>query len=217
MRRVLLPALLLALAGCAGRPAPRPDVEVTAAPDGDARWVCFVRRTPVPGDRPATVSCSAGRIDALWHSSDRTVVAVRWIPDGGLLRCTFPDGRHAAWSSGATLQDGWIDYMLYETEDVRVRTRVPRGCPLQPVLRLHVEVAPELLPARVVLPGGRTLALSAPSSTVDLPLPQAAPRRLAAGELSLAIEGASGARRTFLVVIDPDGTPAALSGYVANW
>jgi hypothetical protein len=105
-----------------------------------------------------------------------------------------------------------VTYVFLEAEGVRVSAALPRACLLLPALPLRMRIAPHLLPARLVLPGGAEIPVGE-EGEVTLSLPRDEQGVLRRADLPLSLV-TSRSEMGFLIGIDDDGTPAAISGYV---
>jgi len=181
---------------------------VDAAPVASGRGVrVYFRRTqPGTADALPRLKAEAGALHEIVYSPDTLGVSVLWTNPAGTLRCEFPYGGTGVFASGASVPGGFVEYVYVEVDGARVTGRVPRGCPLLPEVELRVE--PE--DARVE-PGGEGIV----TSTGFIP-PSDERGTLREGVYRLVLVTPRG-RFPFLLAIDADGIPSALSGYVQNW
>lgn len=203
--------LLLILASCTG--IPRADADVSAAPVAHGLRVRFHRAGGADPDRPPELRAEGGALAEVVVSPDLRAISALWREPAGTLSCRFPYDGVAARDAGERADPGTVSYVFLDEDGVRVRADLPRGCLLLPALPLRLEVPEKLAPARLVLPDGRPLARDGDAWL----LPLTADERgvLARGDMTITVETANGPIE-FLVGIDDDGTPAALSGYVAT-
>jgi hypothetical protein len=110
------------------------------------------------------------------------------------------------------VEPGQVRYVFLEEAGARVTADLPRGCLLLPRLPLRVRLDADRLPARLVQPGGAVVPLGE-ETEVLLSLPRDERGALREGDAALALVTARGTLG-FLIGIDADGTPAAVSGYV---
>ena len=197
----------LALCACA---TPVPVSARAVAEDGDLR-VLFRRLESGATDRLPEIRADGGRLEEIVFSADRLSVSALWREPRGRVAVRFPfGGRGEIRAQGAT-DPRRIEYVFLEEERIRVTARLAVACPLRPRLVLYVAVdeaatlrgpqwSPNTLP-----PGG---------GTTSLVLPRDADGVLRAADVELAVELSGGARYSFLVGVDPDGTPSAVTGYV---
>lgn len=189
-------ALLPILAACAG---PRgADAEVSAASGPDGVRVRFRRLGGADPDRPPSLRAEGGTLDEIVFSPDLRAVSARWREPRGSLECRFPYDGVAVFEAGGPVDPATVEYVLLEAPHVRVTAALPRGCLLLPALPLRVEPR-ERLP---------------PDGAATAPLPRDRHGVLREGDHPLALE-TTGGLVEFVVGIDADGTPAAVSGYVA--
>ncbi len=214
-----LPCLLAAFlpAACALSPEHGPRVEVSAAPCEGGLLVRFRRTEPGVIENLARFEASAGSLEETLHSADRLTAAVRWRGPKGTLRCSFAYGGVGIWDAGAAADSASLEYVFLERPWARVTSKVPRGCAIVAGLALILEVEEAHLPARLELPDGTSLDVTARPQSLRLDLLQSPPGVLAAGEWRLLLRGAGGAEALFVVGVDPDGAPAAVTGYLRNW
>jgi hypothetical protein len=184
-------AWLLLLAACATGAAR--DAEVSAAPAEGGVRVRFRRLTGPDPDRPPELRADGGTLEEVVFSPDLKAVSALWRAPRGRLTCRFPYDGVAAFEAGGPVDPATVEYVLLESGGVRVTASLPRGCLLLPAL---------------------TLRLDPEAREVTLPLPRDSPGALRQGDFPVTVETASGPVE-FLVGIDADGTPAAVSGYVA--
>jgi hypothetical protein len=215
---MLLPrvALLALLAGCAtGREGP--PVAVSAARAEDGLRVRF-RRLSGQGsaEHAGRLTCDAGFLEQIVHSPDRLTLSVLWREPAGTLRCAFPYGGVGRFSVGAPMEEGVVEYVFLAREGIEVTAQVPAGCLMQPSLPLHIQLTPDHLPASLSMPGGRSMALEREETDCRLALPLD-DGALVDGDVELVVQTADGERHAFLVGVDPDGTPSAVTGFVRNW
>ena len=210
--------LLFFLAGCATGPENGPPVAVTAARDADGIRVQF-RRLGGQGsaEHVARLDADGGVLDQVLHSPDRRTVSVLWRAPVGALQCSFPYGGVGRFRAGTYVDSHAVEYVFFQGEGVEVTAQVPAGCPMQPFLSLHMRLAPDRVPGSLRMPGGRTVVLEREETDCQLALPRDRDGVLAGGDLELSLQTADGDRHRFLVGIDPDGTPSAVSGFVRNW
>jgi hypothetical protein len=205
------PALLLVLAACTGtRPA---DAEISAAPAADGVRVRFRRLGGADPDRPPELRAERGTLAEVVVSPDLRAISAVWRDPAGTLSCRFPYAGVAVYDAGAPRDAATIGYVLLDEAGVRVTADLPRGCLLLPALPLRLHIPEELGPARLALPDGRSL----PRVGDAFLLPLTADERgvLRRGDMAATVETARGPME-FLVGIDDDGTPSAVSGYLAS-
>jgi hypothetical protein len=210
--------LLVLLAGCVTGPGRGPPVRVTAARDADGIRVQF-RRLGGQGsvENTARLDADGGRIDEVVHSPDRLTVSVLWRAPVGTLQCSFPYGGVGRFRAETSVDSRAVEYVFLSAEGVEVVSQVPAGCTMQPFLLLHIQVAPDHLPGSLHVPGGPTVALEREETSFRLALPRDGTGGLVEGDLELVLRTANGDQRLFLVGIDADGTPSAITGFVRNW
>lgn len=196
---------LLVLASCATSAAR--DAEVSAAPAPGGLRVRFRRLKGESPDRPPELRADGGVLDEIVFSPDLKAVSALWRQPRGKLSCRFPYDGVAVFEVGRPVEPGTVEYVFLESEGARVTAALPRGCLLLPALTLRLEP-----PARLLLPDGTVLPVGA-GGEATLLLPRDIRGVLRQGDIALTVEIASG-QVEFLVGIDADGTPAAISGYV---
>jgi hypothetical protein len=208
--------LFALLGACVGTPEPEREVLVRAAAEGDALRVWF--RYPYPNDteRRARLRADGGRLAQVTHSPDLRTVSALWLERSGELVCRFPRGAEARLGAGETGDTAVVEYVFLAQADARVSAEVARACTMTPRLILRIFVAPDDLPARLVLPDGGEVALTDPVSIHVLELERSPAGVLREGDVMLRLRTAAGTH-PFLVGVDPDGTPTATSGYVQKW
>jgi len=217
--RALLLTALVALAACASTPGDFPDVETRAVAESGGLRVWFRCLEPPDGPRAAVLEAAGGRVREVVRSADRGTLSALWLgyaPDD-VLACRFPNGAAARVGPDHPADAHDVDYTFVKREWGNVTARVPRGCPMKPILILRVFVEPGGLPGALRFPDGRTERLVDPVSVHVLALPRDRDGRLAAGEQELELRAADGRTAPFLVGVDRDGTPVATSGWVRNW
>jgi len=205
-------ALCLLLGACVS-PAQAPTVRVTAAREPEGIRVRFRRLRAGAADVLARLEADGGSIDEVLHSPDHRTVSCLWRDPRGEIRCAFPFGGVGEFRAGDAPDPGRLDYVLLAGDDVLVTMQLPRGCPMRPRLTLRVE---GVRTARLRLPGGRVVPVAG-GGEATWTLPTDDRGVLVGADHELRLETADGAARTILIGIDPDGTPAALSGYLKNW
>ncbi len=210
--------LLSLLAGCATGREGGPPVAVSAARAADGLRVRF-RRLGGQGtaEHAARLDADGGRLDQIRHSPDRLTVSVLWREPAGTLECAFPYGGVGRFRADTSIDDRAIEYVFLEGDGVAVTAQVPAGCPMQPFLPLDIRLAPEHLPGRLQMPGGRTVALEGEKTSCRAALPHDDDGGLRGDDLEFVLHTAAGTPHRFLVGIDPDGTPSAITGFVRNW
>ena len=206
------------LVGCATGRESGPPVEVSAAPAADGLRIRF-RRLGGQGSagHVAQLEADGGQLDQVLHSPDRLTVSVRWRKPTGTLRCAFPYGGRGRFRAGTHVDTRVVEYVFLKREGIEVTAHVPAACLVQPFLPLHARLASDHLPGSMRLPDGRTVALEHEETSCRLVLPRDDDGVLAAGDLELVLRAANGDQHRFLVTIDPDGTPSAVTGFVRNW
>jgi len=213
LRRVRTALLLLALAAACATPR-GDDIAVSAAPAPGGVRVCFRRLKGGSGGRRPELAADAGSLTEIAISPDLLAASALWTGAEGALNCRFPYGGTATYRSGEPTDDTRSLYVLLAADGMRVTAEVPRACPVLPALALTVTVDERLLPVRLHAPGGGVVILDTATATVPLPLPRDRDGVLAGGDHVLRIETAAGDVHELLVTVDPDGTPAATTGYV---
>jgi hypothetical protein len=199
-------AFLLILAACTG--ARRADAEISAAPADGGLRVRFRRLGGADPDKPPVLRADGGVLDEIVCSPDLKAVSARWRDPKGTLSCRFPYDGVAVFEEGRPAEPGTVAYVFLDSPGARVTAELPRGCLLLPALPLRLDP-----PARLLLPNGTPLPVSEIGEATLL-LPRDDRGVLRQGDFPLVLETARG-RFEFLVGIDADGTPAAVSGYVA--
>jgi len=207
-----MPALLLALAAaCAAPRGPSPEVSAAPAPGG--LRVRFRRLEGADPDRPPELRADGGELSEIVVSPDLKAVSAFWKNPAGKLSCRFPYDGAATCDAGAGADAATVAYVFLDAEGVRVTADLPRACLLLPALPLRLHVPEALEPARLVLPDGRFLPRD--GDAVLLPLTTDERGVLHRGDIPVTVETSNGPIE-FLVGIDDDGTPAAISGYLAS-
>ena len=197
----------LALCACA---TPVPVSTGAVAEDGDHR-VLFRRLAFSATDKLPEIRADGGRLEEIVFSADRLSVSALWREPRGRVAVRFPFGGRGEIRAQAATDPRRVEYVFLDDERIRVSARLASACPLRPRLALDVAVdeaatlkgprwSPNTLP-----PGG---------GTTSLVLPRDADGVLLAADVELAVELSSGARYSFLVGVDPDGTPSAVTGFV---
>jgi hypothetical protein len=190
---------------------------VSAAETPAGLWVRFRVPTGGTSELLPRVEATGGSVAEVVISPDRRTVAALWRDPAGVLRCRYPSGAVGQWWAGDRPARGAVDYVFFEDGTVSVTGSLPRGCTMLPAIELRIAIAAPHLPGTVQLPGGVIVPLRRSPAIVRLVLPRTSRGRLEQGDLHVAVETAGGERRDLLVAVDPDGTPAATSGYAANW
>lgn len=210
--------LLLFLAGCATGPEKGPPVAVTAARAEDGIRVQF-RRLGGQGsaEHVARLVAEGGSVEQILHSPDRLTVSVLWRAPAGTLTCSFPYGGVGRFRADTDIDSRTVEYVFLLAEGVEVSARVPAGCTMQPFLALHIQLAPDRVPGSLRMPDGRTLPLERGETDCRLDLPRDGNGALAGGDVELVLNTAAEDGQRFLIGVDPDGTPSAISGFVRNW
>jgi len=210
--------LLVFLAGCATGPEKGPPVAVTAARGADGIRVQF-RRLGGQGaaEHAARLEADGGSLEQILHSPDRLTVSVLWRAPVGALQCSFPYGGVGRFRAGTNVETRAVEYVFYSGEGVEVTAQVPAGCMMQPLLCLHIQLAPDRVPGSLRMPGGRTIVLEREETDCRLALPRDGDGVLTGGDVEFVLNTATEDGHRFLIGIDPDGTPSAVSGFVRNW
>lgn len=210
--------LLLLLAGCVTGPESGPPVAVGAAPDADGIRVQFRRLGgQVAVEHTARLDADGGSLGQVLHSPDRRTVSVLWLAPAGTLTCSFPYGGVGRFRAGTPVDGRSVEYVLYAADGVEVTAQVPAACPMQPSLCLHIQLSPDRVPGELVTPNGRHHALAGEWTDRWFALPRDGEGVLAAGDLEFVLNTATEDGHRFLIGVDPDGTPSAVSGFVRNW
>lgn len=206
------------LAGCATGRDGGPPVAVSAARTAEGLRVRF-RRLGGRGtaEHAARLDADGGRLEEILHSPDRLTVSVLWREPAGTLRCAFPYGGIGRFRADTPIEVRAVEYVFCESDGIAVTAQLPAGCLMQSSLPLDVKLAPGHLPGRLHLPGGRTVALEHEETSCRAPLPCDTDGGLEGGDLEFVLHTAAGTPHRFLVGIDPDGTPSAITGFVRNW
>jgi len=165
----------------------------------------------------ARLEADGGTLDQILHSPDRLTVSVLWRAPVGTLECSFPYGGVGRFRAETTIDGHAVEYVFFQSEGVEVTAQVPAGCPMQPSLSLHIQLAPARVPADLRMPDGRTIVLEGEETVCRLDLARDSAGVLAGADVELVLRAADGDRQSFLVGVDPDGTPSAVSGFVRNW
>ncbi len=203
-------ALLLLLPACASV-----DVHVAACRDGDGIRACFRRARPGTAGYTAKLSADAGELAEVTHSPDRLSVSVHWKGARGKLRCAFPYGGTGELIAGEETGSTRVEYVFLDEEGIRVRAHLPAACPMRAGIGLDIEVPASRLPATLSVDGVPATVLARPRTPWTLVL--AEDGLLSERDLVCTIRCADGSERLFLVGIDADGTPSAVTGTVRNW
>ena len=197
------------LAACAST---GPPVTTGVVREGGDLRVQFRRQGYGVAHHAARVEADGGALEQVVHSADLRTVSTLWRHPYGTLSVRFAFGGAASVTAETPDAGDVIEYVFYERDGVRVSTRLPRSCVVRPFLDLAVHAEASSLPASLALPGGSPRALAAGTSIVRLALRQR-DVVLKSGDLELFVIHGS-RRRSFLVGVDPDGTPSAVTGYV---
>jgi hypothetical protein len=195
--------------GCAAVPVP---VEASAAQEADGIRVQFRRLQGHSSANLASLTADGGRLEQVVHSPDGLTASALWKDPSGTVSVRFPFGGEARVSADA-LSESRSRYIFYEGEGATVSATVPQACPVRPAMDLTIELADETLRAQLVFPDGRSREISKRKMVISFDFPTRK-GRLMAGDLMLELRLFDGNRNRFLVGIDSDGTPAAVSGYV---
>jgi len=197
-------------AGCA---TPQVPVAASAAHDGDGIRVQFRRLTRHAGGKLASLSVDAGRLEEIVHSPDGLTASALWKDASGAVRVRFPFGGEAELRAADASDETGSRYVFFEGGGAVVSATVPRACPVRPAIDLIIELADRTPKAQLVFPNGRTQEISERETVIsfDFPIQQG---RLMAGDLQLELRLFGANRYRFLVGIDGDGTPVAVSGHV---
>jgi len=200
---------IVLLAACQAVP-----VTVGSSPERDGVRVFFRRDLPERGERLARLSADGGRLTGIVHSPDGTAVSALWIGGAGTVTCRFPGGGAGRFEGDAGPDDA-VEYVFLEERGASVTARLSRNCPLTATLMLTVRLEEALLPATLEMPGGAR-KITGTETRVAFSIPRIRDR-LVGGDHWLRLNAAHGRRFSFAICIDPDGTPAAVHGYVRNW
>ena len=103
--------------------------------------------------------------------------------------------------------------MYFEGGGAIVSATVPRACPVRPAIDLTIELADETPMAQLVFPNGHAQEISERETVISFDFPSQQ-GRLMAGDFQLELQLFKANRYRFLVGIDSDGTPVAVSGHV---
>jgi hypothetical protein len=201
--------LFCALALCAC--ATSVPVSATAVrEDGDLR-VLFRRYQFSGAEELPEIRVEGGRLDEIVFSADRLTVSALWREPRGRVTVRFPFGGKGEIDARAAVDGRRVEYVFLEDERIRVTARLPVACPVRP--RLQIEVAVD---EAVTLQGKDWLPNTLPpgGGTTSLVFPRDARGVLHPVDIELAVKLSSGRRYTFLVGVDPDGTPSAVTGFV---
>ncbi len=172
---------------------------------------------PIESPRSAVLEADNGTLREITLAPDGGAVSALWLKPRGELRCRFPNGGLGSIGHAFPGDAHDVDYTFVTRSWGNVTARVPRGCPMKPILILRVFVDPKYLPGELRLPGGKSAPLTDPVSVHVLDLPRDQAGRLRGGEQMLELRAKSERTAMFLVGVDADGTPTATSGYVQNW
>jgi len=208
--------LLLGLAACAGGPDKGPVVLVSAAREDGAVRVQMRRTRPGTAGYLSEPTADAGTVVQLVHSPDHRTASFLWRDPRGEVRFRFPYGGFGRFAADGPADPGWVDYVFFEAEGLRVTARVPRGCPMRPFVDLRFALAPGRMPATVTLPDGRRATLEKEDDILRWDLPMNPEGVLAGGDHPWAVLG-GGTEERFWITIDADGALAAPGGYLENW
>ncbi len=203
---------IVLLAACQSVP-----VTVGSSPERDGVRVFFRRDLTERGGRReelARLSADGGRLTGIVHSPDGTAVSALWLGGAGAVTCRFPGGG-AGRFEGDPGPDDPVEYVFLEERGASVTARLARNCPLTATLTLTVRLKKALLPATLAMPGGAR-EITETETRVAFSIPRNRDRLLG-GDHWLRLNAAHGRRFSFAIGIDPDGTPAAVHGYVRNW
>jgi hypothetical protein len=212
----VIPFLLLV--GCVTGPEKGPPVSVTAARDADGIRVQFRRLGGrLSAGHAARLVAEGGSLEQILHSPDRLTASVLWRAPAGTLQCSFPYGGVGRFRAGTSLDGRMVEYVFLSAEGVEVTAQLPAGCTMQPFLSLHIQLSPDRVPGSLRMPDGRDLTLEHEGTDCRLALPRDGDGVLAGGDLELVLRTAAGDGHRFLVGVDPDGTPSAITGFVRNW
>jgi hypothetical protein len=205
--------LLLLCSACTASVA----VRVSAAPEAGGLRVRFRRAEAGTGGHPAQLEADGGRLEQVLHSPDRLTVSVLWREPSGTLRCAFPYGGVGEFHSASPGEPGEVEYVLLEETDALVECRLPRACTMRPVLPLRILLGPSLLPAQLELAGEDRITISERDTSVAWEIPTDPEGTLVGGDHAFRLQTSDGSSWTFLLSVDPDGTPAATTGFIRNW
>lgn len=205
------------LAGCVTSPGRGPQVTVEAVREEGGIRVAFRRTEPGTMGNPAELVADAGRLAQVVHSPDRLTVSALWREPRGMLRCTFAYGGEAVFRADDPTSARAVHYVFLDEEGVRITCTVPSGRLPRPSLPLVVDLAEHHIPARLSLAGRVIGEISGAGESVLLRLPVDEEGALRGGDIECTVTTAGGRGFTFLLAVDSDGIPAAVSGYVSCW
>ena len=201
--------LFCALALCAC--ATSVPVSASAVGEGGDLRVLFRRLESSGTNQLPEIRADGGRLDEIVFSADRLSVSALWREPRGRVAVRFPFGGRGEIRAQVATDARRIEYVFLDDERIRVSARLAVACPLRPHLALVI-AADEA--ATLKGPQWSPNALPSGGGTTSLVLPRDADGVLHTADVELFVELASGARYSFLVGVDQDGTPSAVTGFV---
>jgi hypothetical protein len=164
-------------------------------------------------DHDIRITVEGGTHRDFVRSPDLKSCSVLWENPNGKLTCRFPYGQSAEFDAdGEVLTDRFI-YSFLNGPGCTVTTRLGRGAPMVPRLLLNVALEREHLPATLQWDGRELHNLSKKSSVILVELPRSKKNVLEQGDWNVTLKTKKGSWK-FLIGVDPDGTPAASSGFI---
>ncbi len=203
--------LTVALTGACA--TPQVPVLASAAREADGIRVQFRRLTRHAGGKLASLSVDAGRLEEIVHSADGLTASALWKDASGAVRVRFPFGGDAELRATDAGKKPWTRYVFYEGGGAVVSAVVPQACPVRPAIDLTIELPDEVRRALLVLPNKNREEILGPRTVISLDFPIRT-ERLKSGDLRLELVLFDKKRHRFLIGVDGDGTPVAVSGHV---
>ncbi len=219
MKRIATPLLVLLVAACASDDykIEMPDVTVKAAEESAGTRVTFHLRKGEISDKPIKLEAEFGDMRDFVRSNDLRTCSVLWMDGGDLLHCTYPYGQQAEFSAeeGELLKDHFL-YTFLMAQGVSVSSRIARGAPILPRLIIRIELDEKNRPATLQWEGRDARHLTKKISRLALELPRDRKTNvLQTGDWRLTLTTPT-QKLSFLIGVDPDGTPTASSGSITR-
>ena len=190
-----------------------PPVEVMACEEADGIRVHFFLRDGEVSAADVKFKADAGDLIEITRSQDLRRVSALWRDGDGLLTCTFPYGQVGEFNYTDEVLEHKFLYVFHQGTNAIVTALVPRGSPVRPRLLLTIDVKKDALPATMQWEGREVRDLTRERSLILVELPRSEKGVLKTGDWKVTLKTAKD-KDTFLIGLDPDGTPTASSGFV---
>ena len=211
----LLPLVLAAACASDDHEIEMPDVTVKAAEETSGTRITFHLHKGEISDKPIVLEPDFGELRDFVRSNDLRTCSVLWVNGNGKLTCKFPYGQTGEFILDETevLQDRFL-YTFLVAPGATVTSHIARGAPILPRLLVRVSLDEKNRPATLQWEGRRVQQLTRKNSLLLLELPRNRETNvLETGDWTVTLRTPVKSYE-FLVGIDPDGSPTAVSGTV---